>query len=142
VILKTDGGHQLAIPKEAVIDDGDRQYAIVALANGYFDPREIKVGPPANEYFPLISGLEMGERIVTSAQFLVDSETNLQTVMKAMAMSMPGMDMGGGDMPGGGTAKTPEKPDDSMKGMDMKDDPMKGMDMKPAKPKGHDEHRQ
>ena len=154
VILKTPGGHQMAVPKEAVIDDGNKQYAIVALPNGYFEPREIKVGPPTDNYFPLISGLEMGDRIVTSAQFLVDSETNLQAAMKAMSMSMPGMDMGGGGDMKGTDTKSPApkgsaKPDDSMKGMEG----MPGMSTPdhsnhqeapkaPVKPKGHEEHQQ
>ena len=162
VILKTPGGHQMAVPKEAVIDDGNKQYAIVALPNGYFEPREIKVGPPVDNYFPLISGLEMGDRIVTSAQFLVDSETNLQAAMKSMSLTMPGMDMGGGDMKGmdmsgaspkapeKATPKAPEKKDDSIKGMEG----MPGMEMStpdhsqrqeppkaPAKPKGHEQHQ-
>ncbi len=124
VILKTPGGHQLALPKEAVIDDGNKQYAILAQPNGYFEPREIKVGPPVDTYFPLISGLEAGDRVVTSAQFLVDSETNLQAAMKSMSLTMPGMDMGGGDMKGmdmkgGAAGKAPQKKNDSMKGMDM-----------------------
>jgi RND family efflux transporter MFP subunit len=113
VILKTPAGHQLAVPKEAVIDDGSKQYVIVAAPNGYFDPREVKVGPPVDNFFPLISGLDAGDRIVTSAQFLVDSETNLQAAMKSMSLTMPGMDMSGAAASGGGT------PDSSMKGMDM-----------------------
>lgn len=148
VVLKTPTSHRLAVPKEAVIDDGIRQYAIVALPNGYFDPREIKVGPPVDDYFPLISGLNVGDRIVTSAQFLVDSETNLQAAMKSMSLTMPGMDMGGGDTKGV-SPKGSAKPNDSMKGMDMngggaakppdkKNDPMKGMDMKGGSMDGMD----
>ncbi len=131
VILKTPGGHQLAVPKEAVIDDGNRQYAILAHPNGYFEPREIKVGPPVDDYFPLIGGLAAGDRIVTSAQFLVDSETNLQAAMKAMALSMPGMEMGGG-----GTKGTDTKPAVAPKAPQQKDDPMKGMDVPAPQPKG------
>ena len=133
VILKTPGGHQLALPKEAVIDDGNKQYAILAQPHGYFEPREIKVGPPVDNYFPLIGGLEAGDRVVTSAQFLVDSETNLQAAMKAMSLSMPGMDMGGGE------TKTKEQ------GTVQKAEPMKAMDMpaapgKPAVTPDHGQH--
>ncbi len=94
VVLKVAGGLRLAIPKEAVIDTGVKQYAILAHPNGYFEPRELKVGAPVDDYYPLISGLDGGDRVVTSAQFLVDSETNLQAAMQAMSMSMAGMDMG------------------------------------------------
>lgn len=150
VVLKSSGGHQLAIPKEALLDDGSRQYVIVALDNGYFEPREIKAGPPVDTYFPVLSGLEGGERIVTSAQFLVDSETNLQAAMKAMSMSMPGMDMGGGDMKGMDPATSGAGSPQS--GSGPAKDPMEGMDMtgsggdhgrhqQPAAA-GHQEHRQ
>lgn len=110
VVIRTGGGRQLAIPKEAVIDTGAMQYAILARAGGYFEPREIEVGQPGDDFYPLLGGLAEGDRIVTSAQFLVDSETNLQAAMQAM-MNMPGMDMSmpGMDMP----------PGDTMEGMEM-----------------------
>lgn len=85
---------RLVVPKEAVIDTGARRYALVALADGYFDPRTVDVGPPLGSFYPVISGLAEGDRVVTSAQFLVDSETNLMSAMQNMAMTMPGM--GGG----------------------------------------------
>ena len=96
VLIHVEGGEQLALPKEAVIDNGAKRYAIVARPNGYFEPREIEVGQPVDDFFPLMSGLAEGDPVVTSAQFLIDSETNLQAAMQAMAMSMPGMDMSGG----------------------------------------------
>lgn len=96
VIVRVAGGEQLALPKEAVIDNGAKRFAIVALPNGYFEPREIEVGQPVDDFFPLVSGLAEGDPVVTSAQFLIDSETNLQAAMQAMAISMPGMDMSGG----------------------------------------------
>jgi Cu(I)/Ag(I) efflux system membrane fusion protein len=96
VVLGTTPGRKLSIPKEAVIDNGDRQYALLALPDGYFQPRDIKVGPAGDEHYAVIEGLKEGDRVVTSAQFLIDSETNLAAAMKAMSMSMPGMDMGEG----------------------------------------------
>ena len=92
------GTDRLVIPKEAVIDTGPRKYTLLALANGYFAPRDVQVGPAIGEFYPVISGVAEGDRVVTSAQFLVDSETNLMAAMQAMSMSMPGMDMGGMDM--------------------------------------------
>ncbi len=94
VSIHTSGGNLLAIPKEAVIDTGAKRYVIVALADGYFDPREVEVGQPVDEFYPVLKGLQQGDTVVTSAQFLVDSEANLQETMKAMSASMPGMDMG------------------------------------------------
>lgn len=98
VVLRTEGGRRLAIPKEAVIDNGEKRYALVAHPNGYFAPKEIQVGPPSDDFYPLLSGLKEGDTVVSSAQFLIDSETNLQAAMQSM-LGMPGMDMkGGGEM--------------------------------------------
>ncbi|MEO6235488.1 MAG: efflux RND transporter periplasmic adaptor subunit [Vicinamibacterales bacterium] len=118
VLISVNGGHQLAIPREAVIDNGDKRYAILARPNGYFEPRLIEVAPPVNDYYPVLSGLDTGDVVVTSAQFLIDSESNLQTAMQAMSLSMPGMEMGGA----------------APKGQDAGSGDMKGMDMAPKKP--------
>jgi RND family efflux transporter MFP subunit len=91
VLVRTGAGRQLAVPKEAVIDNGDKRYAILALADGYFEPRTIEVGEPVDAFYPVLAGLQRGDRVVTSAQFLIDSETNLQAAMQAMA-GMPGME--------------------------------------------------
>jgi membrane fusion protein, copper/silver efflux system len=95
VVIRTEGGRRLAIPKEAVIDNGEKRYAIVAHPNGYFEPKAIQVGPPSDEFYPLLGGLEEGDKVVSSAQFLIDSETNLQAAMQSM-IGMPGMDTSGG----------------------------------------------
>lgn len=100
--------HQVAVPKEAVIDTGDRKYVLLALAHGYFEPRDVQIGPPIGEFYPVIAGVAVGDRVVTSAQFLIDSETNLMAAMQGMAMSMPGMDMGK-PAPAAGSA-APAKP--------------------------------
>ncbi|HSD09914.1 MAG TPA: efflux RND transporter periplasmic adaptor subunit [Candidatus Binatia bacterium] len=104
LVLSSEARSELAIPKEAVVDTGVKQYAILALPDGYFEPREIEVGQPVGEFYPVLKGLGERDTVVTSALFLIDSETNLQTAMQAMSMSMPGMNMGG---------------DKSMPGMDM-----------------------
>ena len=95
-----DATDRLVIPKEAVIDAGARKYTLLALADGYFAPRDVQVGPAVGDFYPVISGIAEGERVVTSAQFLVDSETNLTAAMQAMSMTMPGMDMPMPGMPG------------------------------------------
>ena len=112
VTIQVAGGHQLAVPREAVIDTGVARYVIVALADGYFEPRAVEVGEPVDTVYPVLTGLTEGERVVTSAQFLIDSETNLQAAMQAMSMSMPGMNMGGT----GGTGAKDDMKD--MPGMD------------------------
>ncbi|HEU4733368.1 MAG TPA: efflux RND transporter periplasmic adaptor subunit [Kofleriaceae bacterium] len=118
---------RLVIPREGVIDTGARKYALLALADGYFEPRDVRVGPAVGAFYPVISGVVEGDRVVTSAQFLVDSETNLMAAMQSMSMSMPGMDMGTpGPRPAGSAAPMP--------GMDMSKPvggsaAMPGMDM-------------
>ena len=96
VVLHGEAVDRLVVPASAVIDTGARKYALIALADGYFDPRDVEVGPPLGDLYPVVSGLAEGDRVVTSAQFLIDSETNLMSAMQNMAMSMPGMDMGTG----------------------------------------------
>jgi RND family efflux transporter MFP subunit len=124
VVIRTEGGRRLAIPKEAVIDNGAKRYAIVAHPNGYFAPAEIQVGPPSDDFYPLLSGLKEGDTVVSSAQFLIDSETNLQAAMQSM-LGMPGMSpKDGGDakaMPQPkATAPAQASPANTMPGMDMK----------------------
>ncbi len=94
LIWRGEPAEQLVVPKEAVIDTGERKYVLLALAGGYFEPRDVTVGPPLGDFYPVDSGVAEGDRVVTSAQFLIDSETNLMSAMQGMAMSMPGMDMG------------------------------------------------
>jgi len=106
VLIRTGAGRRLAVPKEAVIDDGDKRYAILALPDGYFEPREIQVGEPMDDSYPVLSGLRQGDRVVTSAQFLIDSETNLQAAMQAMS-AMPGMETGQPEPAKGGAMKAP-----------------------------------
>jgi membrane fusion protein, copper/silver efflux system len=110
VVVKASGGHQLALPQEAVIDTGAEQYALLALPDGYFEPRPIKVGPPVNQFYPVLDGLQRGDRVVTSAQFLIDSETNLQSAMQSM--------VGHGHATGGEAGKDPAPASPAMPGMD------------------------
>ena len=58
--------------------------AILALGNGRFQPREIRTGVTAEGMVQVLSGLEEGDRIVTSAQFLIDSEVQLKGAIRAM----------------------------------------------------------
>ena len=77
----------LAVPAEAVLDSGVRRVVVVARDGGHFEPREIKVGAQSEGYFPVLAGLSPGERVVTSAQFLIDSESNLREALNAMTLS-------------------------------------------------------
>jgi RND family efflux transporter MFP subunit len=130
---------RLVIPKEAVIDTGPRKYALLALANGYFEPRDVQVGPAVGEFYPVISGVAEGDRVVTSAQFLVDSETNLMAAMQSMSMSMPGMEMGKpAPKAASGSAALPGM--DMTKPADGSAAAMPGMDMSKPGAMDHSQH--
>jgi RND family efflux transporter MFP subunit len=86
VYLKsTIAGESLVIPQEAVIDSGVRQVVFVSLGQGKFQPREVKLGVEGNnDEFQVLRGLEEGEEIVVSAQFMLDSESRLQEAIQKM----------------------------------------------------------
>ncbi len=131
IVLHTAGTSQLAVPREAVIDTGARQYVLMSLPDGFFEPRDVNVGETQGDVIPVFTGLRVGERVVTSAQFLIDSETNLQAAMQSMSATMPGMkmegqgagDMKGMDTKGGGHEKAGGGAQEDMKGMDMPSQP-------------------
>jgi len=81
--------HVLTVPQQAIIPSGTRAVAIVSLGGGRFQPREVKVGAVSGGYAQILSGLEEGDQIVTSAQFLLDSESNLRAALSQMAGSAP-----------------------------------------------------
>lgn len=72
-------GRHVVVPREAVIDTGARQLVFLARGDGYFEPREIEVGPRLEERIVVLRGLAPGETIVTSGAFLIDSESRLST---------------------------------------------------------------
>jgi Cu(I)/Ag(I) efflux system membrane fusion protein len=92
VEIRIQLGRKLAVPEGAIIDTGIRQLAIIDKGNGYFEPREVKVGAKVDNYYEVIKGLKAGEKVVTSANFLIDSESKLKEAMGGMAM--PGMEHG------------------------------------------------
>jgi len=91
VEIKVHLGEKLVVPEGAIIDTGLRQMAIVDKGSGYFEPREVKVGTKVDDEYEVIKGLRAGERVVTSANFLIDSESKL----KEAVGSMPGMEHAG-----------------------------------------------
>jgi len=90
VEIKIDYGKQLVVPQEAILDSGLEQRVFVALAEGYFQPRTVKLGDKLDNKVAIISGLKAGERVVTSANFLIDSESQLQTAVGAMSQHSHG----------------------------------------------------
>jgi membrane fusion protein, copper/silver efflux system len=78
VDVQTGGGRRLAVPRGAVLDSGERQTVFVDRGNGYFEPRAVKTGAEHDGRVEILSGLQAGERIVTSGNFLLDSESRLK----------------------------------------------------------------
>jgi len=74
----------LSVSRQSVIHTGTRDIVIVALDNGRFKPVEVKLGMSADGFVQIVSGLAEGQTIVTSSQFLLDSESNLKVAMDKM----------------------------------------------------------
>ncbi len=93
-----------AVPAEAVIHSGERDIVIVQVPSGAFESRELTLGTQAEGYFQVLKGLRAGETVVTSSNFLIDSESNLQEALNKLQT--------------GEKREEPERPDRS-KAMDM-----------------------
>jgi RND family efflux transporter MFP subunit len=103
VTLTIDYGRQLSVPGSAVLDSGTEQIVFVALGDGYFEPRKIEVGAQVDSRYIVLNGLQRGEKIVTSGNFLIDSESKLKSALSDMGR--PGHAEHGGSSPTGGGQK-------------------------------------
>lgn len=83
-ISVTVAKNALAVPDSAVIDSGARQVLIIDKRDGSFEPRDVKVGAKAEGYYEVLKGVREGEWAVTSANFLIDSESNLRAAIGTM----------------------------------------------------------
>jgi RND family efflux transporter MFP subunit len=90
VVLHRALGRRLTVPVDAVLDSGTSQRVFVDRGRGVFEPRTVKVGARSADYAVILSGLRVGESVVTRANFLIDSESNLRQSIEGMA-GMPGM---------------------------------------------------
>ncbi len=119
----------LVVPSEAVIRTGERNLVFVVRDKGKFEPREVRIGEeggPHNAYVRIISGVLEGETIVTSAQFLLDSESKLQEAIQKMILEKQKENKTSG-------SKSGSKENQKMEQMDMKNmknQNSKGSDMK------------
>lgn len=84
VQLNINYGNQIVIPQEAVMDSGDKQYVFVVHDGGIFEPRTVQLGAKLEGKAAVLSGLKTGEMIVTSGNFLIDSESRLKSAMGGM----------------------------------------------------------
>jgi RND family efflux transporter MFP subunit len=76
--FQTGGARRLVVPQSAVLNSGDHQTVFVDRGNGYFEPRAVTIGEQLDGRIEILSGLKAGERIVTSGNFLMDSESRLK----------------------------------------------------------------
>jgi multidrug efflux pump subunit AcrA (membrane-fusion protein) len=93
----------LTVPSSSVVRTGERNVVFVDMGSGELMPHDVELGAMADNYVEVLAGLEPGQRVVTSAQFLLDSESNLAEVMRAMMGQMSTSDVGrdtGMQMPG------------------------------------------
>jgi len=80
---------RLVVPSEAVIRTGTRAVAIVRKDGSSFEPREVKLGADLGDQVEVLDGLREGDEVVTSGQFLIDSEARLKSVLGAMSAAQP-----------------------------------------------------
>jgi Cu(I)/Ag(I) efflux system membrane fusion protein len=83
---KTTG---LMVPNDALVDTGDHQYVFVVKGGGHFEPRPVKLGARGEEMVEVASGLAEGEVVVTTANFLIDSESRLRAAIEGAGKATP-----------------------------------------------------
>jgi len=82
--IKHDMGEGLLIPESAVLRTGERNLAFCLLPGNRFEPVEVTLGRRFNDHYQVLSGLQEGEEIVTSAGFLIDAESRLKSATAGM----------------------------------------------------------
>src|SRR3989338_1259773 len=85
VSVEVDLGETPAIPEGAVFDTGTKKIVFVDQGQGVFEPRDVTVGAKADGYYELKSGVQEGEIVVTSGNFLIDSESRLKAALEGMS---------------------------------------------------------
>lgn len=121
VTITTSASSALTVPRSAVIQTGERALVFVDNGGRNLQAQPVHLGRSGSDYVEVLSGLTSGQRVVTSAQFLLDSESNLGEVMK----SMIGQGVGNAEMRG------PSTNDVNAKGADMRG--MPGMTSPPKR---------
>ena len=89
VMLTTDMGPGLVVPDSAVIDTGERRLVFLDRPDGTIEPREIEVGVKLPAGYQVLKGLARTDRVVTAANFLLDSESSLKAALSALTSSTP-----------------------------------------------------
>ena len=79
----------VAVPDDAVIDTGETQVVLLDKGEGRFEPRAVKVGARGGGYVEIQDGVQAGEQVVTSANFLIDAESNLKAALQGLSAATP-----------------------------------------------------
>jgi len=82
-------GNVVNVPREAVIRGGSMNRVVVALGDGRFQARPVRIGIESGDRMAIRSGLEAGETVVVSGQFLIDSESNIESALTRMSGEEP-----------------------------------------------------
>jgi RND family efflux transporter MFP subunit len=110
----------VAVPSEAVLNTGEKQYVFLSLGKGRFEPREVKLGVDNGEgWLEVTSGLKRGQEVVTSAQFLLDSESRFREAIANM-LKPAGEASLGAPAPASTGAPAPKAPASGMEPMHQK----------------------
>ena len=83
--IQINEGEHLTVSESAVMDTGTRRLVFVAKGDGFFEPREVLLGEKSKDYYRVKTGLFDGEKVVTSGNFLIDSESKLKASLSALA---------------------------------------------------------
>ena len=95
VELKIPLGRRLVVSESAVVDTGTRQIVFVVRSPGSFLPRDVRTGVRVDGSVEILQGLRAGEEVVTSANFLIDSESQLRAALGSMTMGTGVTEMAG-----------------------------------------------
>ena len=86
-LAATSSGKAITIPNSAVIDSGTRQLVFVQVGEGRFEPRAVKLGGRGDSFVEVLDGVKEGEQVVTTANFLIDAESNLTAAIGGFAQA-------------------------------------------------------
>ena len=89
-IMAGDGTDRIAVPDSAVIDSGAHKVVLLDRGEGRFEPREVKTGARGNGFVAILDGVMEGDRVVTSANFLIDAESNLKAALQSLSSGKEG----------------------------------------------------
>jgi len=84
VVIEQPARQVVVVPDSAVLQTGTRSIVFIVKADGTFEPREVSVGTKSEQFYEVRSGLAAGEKVVTQANFLVDSESRLKAALTGM----------------------------------------------------------